>query len=160
MTSNAVPTTSSETAAPHNAPVVTVQAAGQVVRRLGEWTTEARFEILAVRSVVLLDFLLPRIDAERIDLRLDIDHSLVTLLVPDGARIVQDELRWIGRGRLRDWSGVGAPDGLAVHLSGEARWGGVRVRRGGVALLSLMRHGRTAAVRRSYRDGRPGGTPR
>lgn len=143
-----------------SAPDVQVRADRCVTKRLGEWTTASRFDVSTTSGVVVLDFLLPRIDAERIDVRLNIDHGLVTLLVPDGTRIEQDELRWVGPGHLRDWSGAPSPDGLTVRLEGEVRWGDVRVRRGGVAILGLLKHGQVGAVRRSYRDGRLGGAGR
>jgi hypothetical protein len=139
---------------------VQVRADRCVTKRLGEWTTSSRFDVSATSGVVVLDFLLPRIDAERIDVRLDIDHGLVTLLVSEGTRVEQDGLRWIGPGHLRDWSGAPSPDGLTVHLEGEVRWGDVRVRRGGVAILSLLKHGQVGAVRHSYRGGKLAGRGR
>jgi hypothetical protein len=104
-------------------PGARVRADRCVTKRLGEWTTASRFDVSTTSGVVVLDLLLPRIDAERIDVRLDIDHGLVMLLVPDGTRVAQDDLRWIGPGHLRDWSGTPSPHGLTVRLEGEVRRG-------------------------------------
>ena len=131
-----------------------VRTGSGVTRRLGEWTTAADFEVRVGSGVAVLDLLLPRIDAGEVSVHLDVDGGLVTLLVPAGSRVIDDELRWAGPGHLRDWTGDESPDGLIIRLAGEVRWGDVRIRRGGVALLSLIRHGKAADVRRAYAEGR------
>jgi hypothetical protein len=153
-TSHASPPTPSNA---HDDLVIEILADRCAAKRLGEWTTASRFDVSTSAGVVLLDFLLPRIDTEQIDVHLDVDHGLVTLLVPDGTRIVEDDLRWVGPGHLRDWTGAASPGGRTIHLGGEVRCGDVRVRRGGVAVLSLLKHGQAGEVRRAYRDGRLGG---
>jgi hypothetical protein len=80
-------------------------------------------------------------------------HSTVKLLVPDGATIDHDDLRRVGRGRVKDWTGTEQPGGRRIRLVGELRNGEVRVHRGGVAILQLLvRH--RAEVRRAHEAGR------
>jgi hypothetical protein len=132
-----------------------ISAHGGSVRHLGAWTTSRRFHVRASRSSVVLDLLLPRIEPGEITLDLDLDHSMLKLLVPDGAAIDAGELRWSGKGRLKDWTGTSAPGGRTIKLVGEIRDGEVRVHRGGVAILTLIlsrRHRRE--VREAHRDGR------
>lgn len=143
---------SADTAAP-----VQVRARRDVARHLGQWTTADRFDVRVSDGAAVLDLLLPRIDAAEVNVRLDVDRGVVTLLVPDGARVVDDELRWIGPGRLRDWTGGEVPDGMIIRLAGEVRRGQVRIRRGGVALLSLIGHGKAADVRQAYAKRRLAG---
>ena len=64
---------------------VRVRAHGRSVRHLGDWTTARRFDVRASRSSVVLDLLLPELEPGDIELELDPDHSMVKLLVPDGA---------------------------------------------------------------------------
>lgn len=80
---------------------------------------------------------------------------MVKLLVPDGASIDHDDLRRIGRARVKDWTGSGSAAGRRIRLRGELRDAEIRVHRGGVAILSLLRS-RTSrkAVRQARRDGR------
>lgn len=132
-----------------------IRAHGRVVRQQGDWTTARHFDVRASRGVVVLDLVLPHIEAGDIEVRLDLDHAVLKLLVPDGAIIDHDELRRVGRGRVKDSTGTPAPDGRRIVLLGEMRSSEVRIHRGGVALLSLMlsRHG-PRAVRQAHRDGR------
>jgi len=142
---------------PTTGEVERVRAHRRVVKNLGAWTTSRRFDVAASAGVVVLDFLLPKIPAGEIEVHLDIDHATVKLLVPDGAIIDDDDLRRVGRGRLKDWTGTPAPGGRRFRLVGEVRRGEVRVHRGGVAILSLLcspGHGR--AVRQAHREGRLG----
>jgi hypothetical protein len=136
---------------------VQVRARRDVIRHLGQWTTADRFDVRVSDGAAVLDLLLPRIDADEVNVRLDVDRGVVTLLVPDGARVVDDELRWAGPGRLRDWTGAESPDGMVIRLAGEVRRGQVRIRRGGLALLSLIGHGKAGDVRRAYATGNSNG---
>ncbi len=104
-----------------------VRAHHRSVKRLGGWTTARRFDVRAARGSVVLDLLLPRIEPGEIEIELDIDHSTVKLLVPDGANIDDDDLRRVGRGRVKDWTGTGAPGGRQIKLVGEIRDAEVRV---------------------------------
>jgi hypothetical protein len=134
---------------------VRVTAHRRSVKKLGAWTTARRFDVRASQSSIVLDLLLPTIEPGDIEIELDIDHSTVKLLVPDGANVVDDDLRRIGRGRIKDWTGTGAPDGRTITLVGELRNAEVRVHRGGVAILSLLLSRRHRnEVRQAHREGR------
>jgi len=132
---------------------VQIRAHNRVVKNLGDWTTACRFDVRASRGLVVLDLLLPEIEPGEIEIALDIDHAAVKLLVPDGAVIDDDDLRRIGRGRVKDWTGTAAPDGRRIKLVGEMRNSEVRVHRGGVAILSLL-PARRDQVSRARREGR------
>jgi hypothetical protein len=125
-------------ASPQAPETVPVRAHHAVVKRLGHWTTVRRFDVRASRGTVLLDLRSPQIEDGDIEILLDIDHATVKLLVPDGAVIEHDEARRVGRCRVKDWTGISAPDGRRIHLLGEMRKAEVRVHRGGVAILSAM----------------------
>jgi hypothetical protein len=132
-----------------------VNAHNRSSRQLGKWTTARRFDVRASRGSVVLDLLLPDIEPGEITVELDIDHSTLILLVPDGARIDHADVRRVGRGRVKDWTGVEAPDGREIKLVGEMRDAEVRVHRGGIAILRLLLSSRhRAEVRKAHRDGR------
>jgi len=131
------------------------------LKKLGPWTTRRRFEVRATRSLVVLDLLLPRLAPGAIDILLDVDHSTVKLLVPDGAVIDGDDLRRVGRGRLKDWTGTGSADGQLIRIVGEMRSSEVRIHRGGVAVLQLLAHPRSRRdARQAHREGRLGAPSR
>jgi hypothetical protein len=137
--------------------LVQITAHHRSTKHLGYWTTSRHFHVRASSSLVVLDLLLARIDPGDIEIHLDIDHATVKLLVPDGARIDDDDLRCVGRGRVKDWTGTSAPGGRQIHLLGEMRDAEIRVHRGGVALLSLLcspRHVRD--VQMAHNEGRLG----
>ena len=115
---------------PTDTETVHVRAHNRSVKRLGDWTTARRFDVRASRGLVVLDLMLPRIAPGVIDIALDIDHATVKLLVPDGAIIDDGDLRRVGRGRVKDWTGASAPDGRRIRLGGEMRNAEVRVHRG------------------------------
>ena len=115
-----------------------VRAHSTGTRRLGHWTTARHLDVRASRGGVLLDLRSPRIPAGDIRVELDLDHSVVRLLVPEGAVIDGDEVRRVGRGRVKDWTGTAAPDGRRIVLTGEMRSAEVRVYRGGLAILAAM----------------------
>jgi hypothetical protein len=134
---------------------VQIRAQQRVVKNLGDWTTARRFDVRASRGIVVLDLLLPELEPGEIEIALDIDHATVKLLVPDGAAIDDDDLRRVGRGRIKDWTGTPAPGGRRIKLVGEMRNAEVRIHRGGVALLSLLASRRTRRqVREAHRAGR------
>lgn len=134
---------------------VQIRAHHRVVKKLGDWTTARRFDVLASRGIVVLDLLLPEIEPGEIEIALDLDHATVKLLVPDGAVIDADDLRRVGRGRIKDWTGRAAAGGRRIKLVGEMRNAEVRVHRGGVALLSLLASRKTRRqVREAHRAGR------
>jgi hypothetical protein len=134
-----------------------VRAHHRSVKYLGEWTTARRFDVRASRGLVVLDLVVPEIEPGDIEIALDIDHATVKLLVPDGAIVDDGDLRRVGRGRVKDWTGASAPDGRRIRLAGEMRNAEVRVHRGGVAILSLLRSRRSRdAIRTAHREGRLG----
>src|SRR5262249_2891043 len=108
-----------------------IRADHRSIRRLGPWTSARRFDIRASRGSVVLDLLLPELEPGEITVELDIDRSTIVLLVPDGTNVDDDELRRVGRGRVKDWTGVGSPDGRTLRLTGEMRNAEVRIHRGG-----------------------------
>jgi hypothetical protein len=134
---------------------VQVRAHHRSIKKLGLWTTARRFDVRASRGSVVIDLLLPKLEAGEIEIALDLDHSLVKLLVPDGANVDDGDLRRVGRGRVKDWTGEAAPGGRQIKLVGELRHAEVRVHRGGVAILPLLvsrRH--RDEVREAHREGR------
>jgi hypothetical protein len=132
-----------------------IRAHHRSIRKLGAWTTARRFDIRASRGSVVLDLLLPELEPGEITVELDIDHSTLILLVPDGTNVDHDELRRTGRGRIKDWTGAGSPDGRTLKLTGEMRNAEVRIHRGGIAILRLLlsRASRNE-VRRAHRQRR------
>lgn len=149
---------------------VPIRAHYSAVKKLGHWTRARRFDVRATRGSVLLDLRSNQIEDGDIEIHLDIDHAMVKLLVPEGATIDHDELRRVGSGKVKDWTGTGMPGERTIRLSGEMRKAEVRVHRGGVAIVSAMltreyladlRRAFSEAqitsiddVRRAYREGR------
>jgi hypothetical protein len=131
-----------------------IRAYNESIRRTGPWTTARRYDVRASSSSVVLDLLLPEIPDGEIEIALDLNRSALKLLVPDGAIVDSDDLRRVGRGRVKDWTGTAAPDGRRIGLVGEMRDSEVRVNRGGVAILQTMlsREGRKQ-VREAHRQG-------
>ena len=132
-----------------------IRAHNDSIRRTGPWTTARRFDVRASSSSIVLDLMLPEIEDGEIEIALDLNRSALKLLVPDGAIVDADELRRVGRGRVKDWTGTAAPDGRRIRLLGEMRDSELRVSRGGVAILQTMlsREGR-GHVRDAHRQGR------
>jgi hypothetical protein len=135
----------------------TIRAHNDSIHRTGPWTTARRFDVRASGSSVVLDLLLPDIEDGDIEIALDLNRSTLTLLVPDGAIVDADELRRVGRGRVKDWTGTAEADGRRIRIGGEMRGSEVRVNRGGVAILRSMltREGRRH-VRKAHDEGRLG----
>jgi hypothetical protein len=115
-----------------------IRAHGTVARRLGHWTSARHLDVRASRGSVLVDLRSAQIPAGDIRIDLDIDHAVVKLLVPEGAVVDSDELRRVGRGRVKDWTGTSSADGRRIVLDGELRSAEVRVYSGGVAILTAM----------------------
>lgn len=134
---------------------VRIRAHRRTVRRLGEWTTARCIDIAASRGYVVLDLLTSGTEAGDIDIHLDLDHAVVKLLVPDSTQIDDDDLRRLGRGRVKDWTGVSTAAGRRITLRGELRNAEIRVHRGGIAILSFLLSGRSlSTVLQAHRDGR------
>ena len=134
-----------------------IRAHNDSIRRTGPWTTARRFDVRASGSSVVLDLLLPELEDGDIEIALDLNRSSLKLLVPDGAIVDADELRRVGRGRVKDWTGMSAEGGHRIRIGGEMRDSEVRVNRGGVAILQTMltREGRRH-VRAAHDQGRLG----
>ena len=132
-----------------------IRAHNDSIRRTGPWTTSRRFDVRASSSSVVLDLLLPEIEDGDIEIALDLNRSALKLLVPDGAIVDADDLRRVGRGRVKDRTGTPAADGRRIRLVGEMRDSEVRITRGGVAIMQTMlsREG-LAHVRAAHREGR------
>jgi hypothetical protein len=117
---------------------VRIQVHGRSVRRLGHWTTASRFSVRATRSSVVLDLRSPRIEPGDIHVALDLDRSMVKLLVPEDAVVDHEQVHRLGRCGFVDWSGAPAPDGRVIRIGGEMRGSELRINRGGVAIVSAM----------------------
>ena|SRR5690242_8628806 len=131
-----------------------IQADHRMVKKLGHWTTDRDFEVRARRGAAVLDLRSREIPDGDLEIRLDLDHAMVKLLVPDDAVVDAWDLRWSGRrswaGRVKDWTGhthqqpdrqpapVPGVEGRRIRLTGEVRTGEIRVHRGGIAVLSAM----------------------
>lgn len=132
-----------------------ITAHGTVARRLGHWTSARHLDVRASRGSVLVDLRSTQIPAGDIHIDLDIDHAVVKLLVPDDAVVDSDDLRRIGRGKVKDWTGTAMTDGRQIVLRGEMRSAEVRMYRGGIAILTAMRSREYVAdARRARREGR------
>jgi hypothetical protein len=133
---------------------VHIHADHDTVKRLGHWTTARKFELRARHSRLESGLRSPGIEDGDIDMAAELDNSVLILLVPEDAVIDQTQLRWTGRGRVRDVADRPANSGQAIHLTGHVRRGEVRVRRGGAAILAAMFSREYAEdVRRAHRIG-------
>ena len=117
---------------------VAIRAHSAVVKRLGHWTDRREFDVRTSRGTVVMDLRSAQIPAGDITISLDADHAIVKLLVSDGAVVEDGDVRRVGRGRVKDWTGTAAADGRRIVLTGELRHAEVRVHRGGIAILSAM----------------------
>jgi hypothetical protein len=127
----------------------------RAAKKLGHWTTARRFDVRASRGSVLLDLRSPRLAAGDIEIQLDIDHAAVKLLVPDGAIVDHDDVRRVGRCRVKDWTDTAAAGGRRIVLLSEMRHAEVRLHRGGIAILSAMcSREYLADARQARREGR------
>jgi hypothetical protein len=135
-------------------PVARVQANNTLTKRLGNWTTARRFEVRAHRGHAVLDLRSPRIPAGDIHVQVDLDHATLKLLVADDAVIDDWDLRRSGRGGVKDWESPGTPAGRRIVVTGQMHDGELRVRRGGIAILSAMFSRQYVAdVRRAHKQG-------
>jgi hypothetical protein len=137
---------------------VRIAANHAVVKRLGNWTDHRDFQVRAHRGRAVLDLRSPDIPAEDIHLEVDLDHATLVLLVSDDAVIADWELRRIGRGRVKDTEAPRAPTVVGarrIELAGSVRHGEIRVRRGGMAVLTaICSREFVADLRRARAQGR------
>ena len=132
---------------------VRIPAHHQSIRRMGHWTTTRRFDVRASQSSVILELRSPRIEPGDIEVTLDVDHSMVKLLVPEGAIVDADDLRRVGRCGFVDWSGTPKSSGRVIHVVGEMRRSELRINRGGIAIVSAMLTGEYLAdLRNAFRN--------
>jgi hypothetical protein len=133
-------------------PALKIRARNQSVRRLGHWTTARQFDVAASGGSVILDLRSPRIEAGDIEISLDLDHSMVKLLVPEAAKVDDGDLRRVGRCGFVDWSGTPAEGGRVIRVTGEMRKSELRINRGGIAIVSAMLTGEYLAdLQRAFR---------
>ena len=113
-----------------------IHADHSAINRLGHWTTATAFEVRSRKGKAVLDLRSPQIAGD-IDLDLDLQRSVLILLLPDEASIVQWDLHFTGRGRVKDDQ---QPTGAnrRVRLRGAATDSQIRVQRGGVAQVTAM----------------------
>ncbi|MEU6784306.1 hypothetical protein ABZ912_34345 [Nonomuraea angiospora] len=124
-----------------------------VTRRLGNWTTAGRFEVRTRYGQTTVDLRSPGLPAE-IELRLDLDRGVVKLLVPEDATVEHQDLRWSGRGRVKDHQAPAEGTARRIRLTGRAAGSEIRVRRGGVAILTAMLSPEYVRdVRQAHRNG-------
>jgi hypothetical protein len=154
-------TTRSNVTTPETLPeaegTVRIRAHNRSIRRMGHWTTARRFDVQASRSSVILELRSTGIEPGDIEINLDLDHSMIKLLVPEGAIVDDDDLRRVGRCGLVDWSGSPTSGGRVIRVVGEMRRSELRINRGGIAIVSAMLTGEYLAdLRRALRENHVG----
>jgi hypothetical protein len=117
------------------------------------------FEVRARRGAAVIDLRSPDIGGDAgqhsdIELRVDIDHGMLKLLLPTDATVDQWDLQWTGRGKVKDWEGSTANGGRRVRLTGRVASGEIRIHRGGMVILSAMfSRAYLEDLKRAHRDG-------
>lgn len=117
---------------------VRVAANNAVSKRLGNWTAAREFQVRVHRGHAVLDLRSPQIPAGDIEIDVDLDHGVLKLLVAADAMVDDWDLQRIGRGRIKDSESPAAAGGRRIVITGRMRQGEIRVRRGGIAMLSAM----------------------
>jgi hypothetical protein len=112
-----------------------IQSDHIVVKRLGSWTRSNFFQVRARQGTVIPGLRSPEIAGD-IELDIDLQHAVLTLLVTDDASIDHWDLRFSAKGRVTD--GQAAAGGRRIRLAGAAAGSQIRVRRGGLAELTAM----------------------
>src|SRR5262249_28272538 len=79
-----------------------IPANNEVTKRLGNWTTERHFEVRAHRGSATVDLRSSQIPPGDLQLDVDLDHAVLTLLVADDAVIDDWDLKRVDRARLKD----------------------------------------------------------
>ncbi len=132
---------------------VLVHAHSTIVKKLGDWTTARRFDVRVRGGQALLDLRSAQIPAGDVEIRLDAERGLLRLLVADDVQIESADLRWIGRGRLKDLQGASGGSGRTITITGEVRRGEIRVHRGGLAIVaSLFDRGELRRMHRAHQE--------
>ncbi|GLZ81131.1 hypothetical protein Afil01_59380 [Actinorhabdospora filicis] len=130
-----------------------IAAFNTVVKKLGDWTDATDFDLRADGALAVLDLRSPRITGD-ITVRLDARRSVVRLLLPEGAVVDRWDLRFTGRGKVKDHEAPTGEGTRTVRLVGTVADGEVRVNRGGTAVLfSMFSRAWVDDVRRARREG-------
>lgn len=117
---------------------VLIHAHSTIVKKLGDWTTTRRFDVRIRGGLAMLDLRSGQIPEGDLEIRLRAERGLFRLLVAEDVRIESADLKWIGRGRLKDLPGASAGSGRTITISGRVRRGEIRVHRGGMAIVASM----------------------
>jgi hypothetical protein len=120
------------TTAPHTE---AIQSDHTVTKRLGNWTRSNFFQVRARKGTVILDLRSPEIAGD-IELDVDLQRAVLTLLVTDDASVDHWDLRFSAKGRVKD--DQAAAGGHRIRLAGAAADSQIRIRRGGLAELTAM----------------------
>ena len=123
-----------QTAARPASSATPIHADHAVLKRLGDWTASRSFHVRSRKSTVVLD--LRSAGRDETELLLELDGSTLTLLLADDAAVEHWDLRFTGRGRVKDDQAPGSP--ATVRLHGQAANSRVVVRRGGPAELASL----------------------
>jgi hypothetical protein len=111
-----------------------IHADHTVLKHLGDWTADRSFHVRSRTSTVVLD--LRAAGRDEIDLLVELDGSTLTLLLADDAAVEHWDLRFTGRGRVKDDQAPERP--ATIRLHGRAARSRVTVRRGGAAELASL----------------------
>jgi pimeloyl-ACP methyl ester carboxylesterase len=124
-------------------------------KRLGNWTTARTFQIRAEHAQIMIDLRSRQIPGGDIELDLDLDRSTVKLLVAENAVIEQRDLAWTGRGKVKQTYHIPTSAGRRIRLTGQVRYGEIRVHSGGIAQLSaIASRDFLTEARRAHAEGR------
>lgn len=135
--------------------VVRIAAHQRTVKQVGHWTEAREFEVRSHRGATVLDLRSARIPEGDIHIKVDLDHAMLKLLLPDDAEVVDWDLRRSGRSKVKDGAAPDRATGRRTVITGEMRQSEIRVNRGGVAVLSAMLSREFIAdARRAHREGR------
>lgn len=96
------------------------------VNREGEWTVPARITLKPAHARIVLDFRHAVFTTGEVAIEADLTHSGLTIILPEGASVVDDGLDFHG-GRLKDKSRRRG-DGPRLRLTGRLRFSTVKVR--------------------------------
>lgn len=132
---------------------VLVHADYALVKELGDWTTARRFDVRIRYGQAMLDLRSAQIPAGGIEISLNAERGLLRLLVADDAVIHSADLRWSGRGRLKDYLRPDGQGGRAITITGAVRKGEIRVHRGGTAIwASMFSRGQLRRMHRAHQQ--------
>ena len=108
-----------------------------VAKRLGRWTSASQFDARVRYGVLVLDLRSPDVQGD-VEIRLDLQRSVLKLLLAEGDQVDHWDLGWTGRGQVKDDQRPASPGGRRIRLAGHADTSEIRVHRGGMAALSAM----------------------